>query len=37
MDLKEEVERMFVIIRPYMTPDSNVPPEMAERLRKLAK
>jgi hypothetical protein len=37
MDLKEEIKRVFAIIRPYTSPDSTVPPEMAERMRALAK
>jgi hypothetical protein len=37
VEFKEEIERVFAIIHPYMAPDSNVPPEMAERMRKLAK
>jgi hypothetical protein len=37
MDLKEEIERVLSIIHPYMAPDSNVPAEMEECLRKLAK
>jgi hypothetical protein len=37
MEFKEEIERVLSIIGPYMSPDSNVPPEMAERMRKLAK
>jgi hypothetical protein len=37
VEFKEEIERVFAIIRPYMSPDSNVPPEMVERMQKLAK
>jgi hypothetical protein len=37
IDLKEEIEHVFAIVRPYISPDSNVPVEMAKRMRKLAK
>jgi hypothetical protein len=37
MEFKEEIERVLSIIHPYVAPDSNVPSEMAERMRKLAK